>query len=124
MSRRLDSQTAESLVREALRLHGKIGTSAHVQIGDLIESKQEREAVRATIVTLVHAHKFKIEADAIPVHAQTTLGQISDAVLLAALPGGTEHPESESGEPNPPAPDETAGKPKQELHKKRFEEIG
>ncbi len=124
MSQRLDWAKTASLVREAVRMHGKGGASADDALGDLIKSEEEREEFRATIVTLVRGQKFRIEAYKIPIHPKTTLGEISHVVAMSALPGETESEQPETDEPKAPDPDETAGNQKQERQRKRFEEIG
>jgi hypothetical protein len=124
MSQRLDPATTASLVREAVRIHGKGESSADdASLGDLIEGEKERKEFQTTIVTLVRRQKFRIQAYEIPIHRNATIEEISRAVAMSALPGETESPPEETEEPKAPEPDETAGKKGQERKQNKFEEM-
>lgn len=124
MTQKLDQARTASLVREAARIHGKGEASSGDRLEDVIKSEREREEFRSTIVTLVRSQNFWIEANKIPIHPKTTLGEISQVVAMSALPGESESGEPETEEPKAPEPEETTRHPKQQRQNKRFEEIG
>jgi hypothetical protein len=122
MSKRLQRHESLQIVHEALGAVGSVqGVSGENTIGVLIPDVAKREHFRQTIQVEVRKKNFKIESHTIPVFHNTTVEEITQAIM-SALPGDPYTPKPDEEPPAPPTKEAGSSALKLGQHKKKYEE--